>query len=122
MNRPRNYRLLLASQFIGAFGDNAILAVILGQLTFQEQAGTITENQLGAANALYTSLLFIPYVLLAPLAGFVNDRHAKTRWLLGGNGLKVAGTLVAMLSVWHGAFWQGLGYLIVGIGACFYSP
>jgi LPLT family lysophospholipid transporter-like MFS transporter len=122
MTAPRNYPLLLASQYLGAFGDNAILAVILGQLTFLQQAGRITESQLGAANAVYTSLLFIPYVLLAPLAGFLNDRYAKTRWLLGGNAIKLVGTLVALLSVRYGAFWQGLGYLIVGVGGCFYSP
>ena len=90
----RNYPLLLVSQFLGAFGDNAILAVILGQLTFQQQAGKITESQLSAANAIYTSLLFVPYVLLAPLAGYLNDRYAKTRWLSGGNLIKLLGTLI----------------------------
>jgi len=122
MGQGRNYPLLLASQFLGAFGDNAILAVILGQLTFQQRAGAITEGQLGAANAVYTTLLFVPYVVLAPLAGFLNDRHAKTRWLLGGNGIKLAGTLIAATSVWWGSLWQGLGYLVVGVGACIYSP
>lgn len=122
MSARRNYPLLLVSQFLGAFGDNAILAVILGQLTFQQQAGKITESQLSAANAIYTSLLFVPYVLLAPLAGYLNDRYAKTRWLSGGNLIKLTGTLVAAVSVWHGAFWQGLGYFIVGIGGCVYSP
>ena len=122
MRSARNYPLLLVSQFLGAFGDNAILAVILGQLTFLQKAGQISEGQLSAANATYTSLLFVPYVLLAPLAGFLNDRYAKTRWLAGGNFIKLLGTLVAGLSVWHGAFWQGLGYFIVGIGGCVYSP
>ena len=118
----RNYRLLLASQFLGAFGDNAILAVILGQLTLQQRQGLITESQLGASSALYTSLLFVPYVVLAPMAGFLNDRFAKTQWLLGGNFIKLVGTAIAAASVWHGAFWQGFGYFIVGIGGCFYSP
>jgi LPLT family lysophospholipid transporter-like MFS transporter len=122
MIAARNYPLLLLSQFLGAFGDNAILAVILGQLTFQQQHGLITQGQLGAANALYTTLLFIPYVLLAPLAGFFNDRFPKTRWLLGGNAIKLAGTLLAASSVHFGPFTQGLGYLIVGVGACIYSP
>jgi LPLT family lysophospholipid transporter-like MFS transporter len=122
MSLRRNFPLLLASQYLGAFGDNAILAVILGQLTFQQQAGRITESELSAANAIYTSLLFVPYVLLAPLAGYLNDRHAKTRWLAGGNVIKLAGTALAMLSVWQGSFWQGLGYLVVGVGGCFYSP
>ena len=41
MKSNRNYPLLLAGQFLGAFGDNAILAVIVGQLTYQAQAGAI---------------------------------------------------------------------------------
>lgn len=122
MTPNRNYPLLLASQFLGAFGDNAVLAVILGQLTFQQQQGLISQGQLGAANAVYTTVLFIPYVVLAPLAGFLNDRFAKTRWLLGGNAVKLAGTLVASASVWFGPYLQGVGYFIVGIGACIYSP
>lgn len=118
----RNYPLLLTSQFLGAFGDNAILAVILGQLIALADRGQITVEQQRNANAIYTSLLFIPFVLLAPLAGYLNDRHPKTRWLLGGNALKFAGTVVCALSIWHGYVWQGIGYLIVGIGACVYSP
>jgi LPLT family lysophospholipid transporter-like MFS transporter len=122
MRTKRNFPLLLGSQFLSAFGDNAMLAVILGQLTFQRNAGQLTDGQLGAMNALYTSLFFVPYVVLAPLAGFLNDRYAKTSWLLGGNAIKLAGTAVAGLSLWLGGAWQGLGYFLVGIGGCIYSP
>lgn len=118
----RNYLLLLAGQFLGAFADNAILAVILGQLTFEQKAGQITAAELSSYNAIYTTVYFVPYVLLAPLAGFLNDRYPKTRWLQGGNALKFLGTLVATASVWLGPLWQGLGYLAVGVGACVYSP
>ena len=122
MPTSRNYALLLSGQFLGAFGDNAILAVIVGQLTYLQKAGTITAVELRTSNTLYTSLLFLPYVLLAPLAGYLNDRYAKTSWLVGGNALKLAGTGLCALSVWFGPTWQGLGYLVVGIGACFYGP
>ena len=122
MHMKRNYPLLLASQFLGAFGDNAMLAVILGQLVFLRKEGQLTGGQLGAMNALYTSLFFVPYVVLAPLAGFLNDRYAKTSWLLGGNVIKLTGTAVAGLSLWLGGAWQGIGYCLVGIGGCIYSP
>ena len=122
MKSNRNYPLLLASQFLGAFGDNAILAVIVGQLTYLQKAGTITETELRTRNTIYTSLLFVPYVLLAPIAGYLNDRYAKTKWLLGGNALKLFGAMVCAMSVWYGAWWQAAGYFIVGIGSCFYSP
>src|ERR1700709_546800 len=122
MKSTRNYPLLLAGQFLGAFGDNAILAVIVGQLTYLQKAGEITANELRTRSTIYASLLFVPYVLLAPLAGYLNDRYAKTHWLIGGNALKVIGTALCALSVWLGAWWQGIGYFVVGIGACFYGP
>ena len=122
MKPHRNYPLLLAGQFLSAFGDNAILAVIVGQLTYLQKSGAITAAGLRTSNTVYTSLLFVPYVLLAPLAGYLNDRYAKTRWLVGGNALKLLGTAVCTLSVRFGPTWQGIGYLIVGVGACFYGP
>lgn len=122
MRPTHNYPLLLISQFLGAFGDNAILAVIVGQLTLMQKAGQITQEELRQRGTIYTSILFIPYVLLAPLAGYLNDRHAKTSWLRGGNLLKLLGTLVCGLSIWFGYSWQAVGYFIVGIGSTFYGP
>lgn len=122
MNTTRNYPLLLASQFLGAFGDNALLAIILGRLTFDRTTGLITEQDVSNANAVYSALFFIPFVLLAPLAGFLNDRHPKTLWLLGGNLIKLLGTGVGACGLLVQADWQALGYLIVGVGACCYSP
>jgi LPLT family lysophospholipid transporter-like MFS transporter len=122
MNNRRNYPLLLASQFLSAFGDNLILMLILGPFLNQFKAGTITGEAQSVANIYYTSLLFIPYVLLAPLAGYLNDRFSKNRWLLGGNFIKLAGTGLVSLGLVFGSVWQGIGYFTVGIGACVYSP
>ena len=118
----RNYPILLTSQFLSALGDNAILAVIVGQLTYLQKAGALTEAQLRTYNTVYTSLLFVPFIVLAPIAGFLNDRYPKTAWLAGGNGLKVIGTLLCTLSIAFGPIWQGIGYLMVGVGACVYGP
>lgn len=122
MKPGRNYPLLLASQFLSAFGDNALLAVIVGQLTRMNRSGEISDTILRERSALYTSLLFIPYILLAPLAGYLNDRYAKTTWLVGGNAVKLLGTAVCGLSIWMGYIWQMPGYVIVGVGSCFYGP
>ena len=122
MNSKRNYPLLLGSQFLSAFGDNAILSVILGPLTFARAAGTITEAQVNSANPLYSAVFFLPFILLAPLAGFLNDRYSKTRWLLGGNMIKLLGTLTALTGLLLENEWFAMSYLIIGIGACAYSP
>jgi MFS transporter, LPLT family, lysophospholipid transporter len=118
----RNYPLLLASQFLSAFGDNLILMVILGPFLIQRLKGTISEQDQSIANIAYTSLLFMPYVLLAPFAGYLNDRFSKNWWLLGGNLIKLAGAAVTALGVRGNHLWLGVGYFIVGIGACVYSP
>lgn len=122
MQAKRNFPLLLTSQFLGAFGDNALLAVIIGQLTYLQQQGAITADELRTTSTLYTSLLFVPYVLLAPLAGYLNDRYSKTRWLAGGNALKLTGALCCAFTSSWGSLGIGVGYLIVGVGACVYSP
>ncbi|MGI8966005.1 MAG: MFS transporter [Limisphaerales bacterium] len=122
MKTNGNYILLLASQFLSAFGVQSVLFVILGQLTFQHRDGLISARQLGIANALYACLLYLPYVGFAPLAGFLNDRFPKTRWLLGGNFISLIGVGIAALSLFGHPFWQGVGYFVVGLGACIFSP
>jgi LPLT family lysophospholipid transporter-like MFS transporter len=118
----RNFPLLLAGQFLSAFADNFILMLILGPLLAQLKNGKITDMQQSVANIFYTSLLLAPYVLLAPLAGYLNDRFSKNRWLLGGNLIKLLGSAAAAMSIVSGHGWLAAGYFIVGIGACVYSP
>ena len=125
MAGSRNYPLLLAAQTLGAFGDQFVLAVILGQFTFMKVRGEIPEADYQLANVVYPTLFFIPYVLGAPLTGYLNDRFPKTRWLLGGNLIKLAGAVLAAasLALGPGAMaWQATGYFIIGIGACIYGP
>ena len=117
----RNYPLLLASQFLSAFGDNLILMIILGPFLTQFKNGKITAEAQSIANIFYTSLLFVPYVLLAPFAGYFNDRFSKNRWLIGGNAVKLTGAALTALSTFSGQGWLAAGYFIVGIGACLYS-
>lgn len=129
MQSTRNYHLLLVGQFLGAFGDNFLLAAILGPLTFQLLSGAITEQHVSSQNALFSAVFFVPFILLAPLAGFINDRRPKTAGLFWGNLLKLAGAAVGLFGVWRYAgdfhashLWQVAGYTLVGTGACIYSP
>jgi LPLT family lysophospholipid transporter-like MFS transporter len=123
MKRTRDYSLLLTSQFFSAFGDNAVLAVIVGQLTYLQQDGSISSAQLRTISTVFTSLLFVPYVLLAPLAGYLNDRYSKASWLAGGNALKLLGTAICGASTLvGGSIGEAVGYFVVGVGACAYGP
>jgi LPLT family lysophospholipid transporter-like MFS transporter len=123
----RNYPLLLAGQFLGAFGDNFLLAAILGPLTYALGSGRITETVVNSENALFGLVFSVPFIVLAPLAGYLNDRMPKTRWLVGGNLIKLGGAAIGLAAVFalrgaasHAA--QVAAYCVVGAGACVYSP
>ncbi len=123
----RNYPLLLIGQFLGAFGDNFLLAAILGPLTYALNTGRITETLINSENALFGLVFSIPFIVLAPLAGYLNDRMPKTRWLAGGNLVKLLGTAIGLFGVLSysggGAHEiQVAAYCVVGVGACVYSP
>jgi len=129
MNSKRNYPLLLTGQFLGAFGDNFLLAIILSPLTFQLLSGAITEQQVNRQNVIFSAVFFFPFILFAPLAGFFNDRLPKTTGLFWGNLLKVVGTGIGLAGVClnldvpaRAQLWQVISYTVVGLGACIYSP
>ena len=88
----RNYPLLLVGQFLSAFGDNFLLMAILGPLTYALGTGGVSESQIGGENALFSLVFSVPFIVLAPLAGFLNDRMPKTQWLVGGNLVKLVGS------------------------------
>jgi len=123
----RNYPLLLTGQFLSAFGDNFLLAAILGPLTYALNSGRITDAVVSRENALFGLVFSAPFIVLAPLAGFLNDRLPKTTGLVGGNLIKLAGAAIGLLGVHVLAgpashVLQVAGYCVVGIGACVYSP
>src|SRR5437867_11231790 len=86
----RNYPLLLGSVSLSAFAVNALLSVIIGPLTFLRTQGQISEQQVNSTNSIYSPLFFIPFLVPAPLAGYLDDRHPKSPWLLGGNLIRLA--------------------------------
>ncbi len=124
---PRNYPLLLVGQFLGAFGDNFLLAAVLGPLTYELNTGRITETVVNGENALFGLVFSLPFIVLAPLAGYINDRMPKTSWLVGGNAIKLLGTAIGLAGLLarggaraHAV--QVFAYFVVGVGACAYSP
>ena len=122
MKNRNDYPLLLASQFLSVFADNFILMLILGPLLKQVEAGKITADAQSFAVIFYSGLLFVPCVLLAPLAGYLNDRYSKNLWLVGGNAIKLVGAALIRLGQMSAPAWLGIGYFTIGIGVCVYSP
>jgi LPLT family lysophospholipid transporter-like MFS transporter len=106
----RSLYVLVAAQFLSAFGDNAILFTVIAMVL-----------QAGAQKAWYVpalqSVFLIAYVALAPWVGTLADRLPKPRVMVFANLVKALGGLAILLGLE-----PLIAYGIIGIGAASYSP
>ncbi|MFY3771467.1 Lysophospholipid transporter LplT [Providencia manganoxydans] len=105
----RGMKAVLASQFLSAFADNALLFAILAQLK--------AEFYPEWSHPVLQMVFVFTYIILAPFVGQVADRFSKGRVMLFSNLFKFAGALGICLGL--NPF---LCYGLVGIGAASYSP
>jgi MFS transporter, LPLT family, lysophospholipid transporter len=122
MNAPKTFRLLLTAQSLSAFGDNAVYSVVMGVLLSQVNQNRIDLLAFGVQSAVYANCLFLPYVLFAPLLGWISDRYTKKNVLICANLLKTFGCFIGLFGVIIGRNLMMLSYLTVGLGAAVYSP
>ncbi len=105
-----NIYRVLATQFLTAFADNAVLFTAI----------TIIMQQVEPGNwyipALQASFL-IAFVLLAPWVGRLADARPKPRVLFAANIVKAFGAGLLFLNIE-----PLIAYAIIGLGAAAYSP
>ncbi|ELE4038485.1 lysophospholipid transporter LplT [Salmonella enterica subsp. enterica serovar Senftenberg] len=100
---------VIVTQFLSAFGDNALLFATLALLKAQFYPDWSQP---------VLQMVFVgAYILFAPFVGQIADSFAKGRVMMVANGLKLAGAAGICLGV--NPF---VGYTLVGIGAAAYSP
>ncbi|HET7526348.1 MAG TPA: lysophospholipid transporter LplT [Burkholderiaceae bacterium] len=106
---PPRFHSLIATQFVSALADNALLVVAIALL------------QRTAQPAWWTPLLkfffIVSYVALAPLVGALADAVAKARLMAWMNGVKLAGALALAVGA-HPL----VAFGVVGFGAATYAP
>src|SRR5271163_317537 len=100
---------VLASQFLSALADNALLFAALALLKVNHYAQW--------TQPVLQEFFVAAYIVLAPFAGPLADCLPKGRAMLIANGLKFVGALGICVGV--NPF---LAYGLVGIGAAAYSP
>jgi LPLT family lysophospholipid transporter-like MFS transporter len=122
MNKNTTFRLLLAAQSLSAFGDNAVYSVIAGVLLELVKTHRLSLAQFGVETAVFANCLFLPYVVLAPFAGWLSDRFPKKNVLIAANLVKVLGCLLALFATAAEMKLLLAAYLIIGVGAAVYSP
>jgi MFS family permease len=106
---PKGFHLLIASQFVSALADNALLIVAIARL-----------QELGMSGWWAPLLKFsftLSYVLLAPWTGSLADAVPKARLMAWMNALKAVGAGL-LLCGGNPLFAYGL----VGLAAAAYAP
>ncbi|MFA7160158.1 MAG: MFS transporter [Kiritimatiellia bacterium] len=122
MRKKRTFNLLIAAQSLSAFGDNAVYSVIVGMLLQSVAGGRLSLAGFGVASALYANCFFLPYVLFAPVLGWISDRFEKRSVLFAANFIKAAGAAIGCAGILSGTSLHMLAYLVIGLGAAVYSP
>ena len=121
----RSYLAVLAVQALNAFNDNFVKILLV---TF---AGVVAKGtELGDQMQLYLGAIFsVPYVLFAPLTGWLSDRFSKQRVMLWMQVLQVVifvGFLAALRLHDHHAqtalLWCLGCFFLLATQAAFFSP
>ncbi|MBV9463943.1 MAG: MFS transporter, partial [Verrucomicrobiae bacterium] len=118
MHRRRSFPCLLLAQAQVAFNDNAAKLMLVGlaqQILTAPRAGFVVN--------LLAGLLILPFVLFAPVVGWLADRFAKSRVLNGALLFQV----VIMLWLCGSLAARSLplaiiGFLLLGVQASVFSP
>ncbi|MCA9003259.1 MAG: MFS transporter, partial [Planctomycetes bacterium] len=92
--KRRSFGALTASQFLGAFNDNAFKALVLflaASLSKENPLPWVERSSLAQTfgQALPHTLFALPFVLLGPLTGVLADRVSKTRIVWWANALEI---------------------------------
>lgn len=96
---------LLISQTIGAFNDNVVKAFLPAVIAFQ-----FGKEMIEQLNYVILVLLYCPFVLFAPLAGWISDRFSKK---------KVVG--VALFSQIFGLVVLGFSFRTESLAICLFG-
>ena len=106
---PPRFHSLIATQFVSALADNALLVVAIALLQRTAQPEWWMP--------LLKFFLIVSYVVLAPLVGALADRVAKQRLMVWMNGVKLAGAFALCLGA-HPL----VAFGVIGLGAAAYAP
>lgn len=111
---------LLATQFLGAFNDNAFKLVI-SLLAVHSVADR--PDQASRYVAAAGAMLTLPFVLFSSYAGFLADRFSKKSIIVGAKGAEVAIMALGFVAFLYGNIGLMMGTLfLIGVHSTFFSP
>ena len=119
----RSYWAMIGVQALNAFNDNFVKILLVAF------AGVVAKGtDLGSSMQVYLGAIFsLPYVLFAPVAGWLSDRFSKTKVMFWMQVVQVA--IFALFLAVHGlrdtqmTLWLSLGcFFLLATQAAFFSP
>ena len=109
---------LMISQTIGAFNDNAMKAML--PLMAAVQFG---KASMDSVNQQVSILLIIPFVLFAPVAGWVTDRFSKKKVIVTALLGQLFGLGILGLALYNQSLEFSLaGFFILSVQSAFFFP
>lgn len=119
---PRHWSslwIILLVQAQNAFNDNVVRFVLVGLALVVAGDSHLGQN----VEQLSALLLILPFILLAPVAGFLSDRYSKRLVMQ----LCFVAQLVIFLWIlgclWQGNLWGVIaGFFVLSIQSAFFSP
>jgi len=117
----RSFWGLAITQFLGAFNDNLYKQLML-LLAIPAIGANISEDTQGWA----TTVFGLPFVLLSSLAGYLSDRHSKSRIIVLCKFAEIAITLLAVVAFLSYAKLGDVGtwtvLVLMGVHSTFFGP
>ncbi|MFC1704347.1 acyl-[ACP]--phospholipid O-acyltransferase [Candidatus Omnitrophota bacterium] len=117
--RSRGFKALLATQFFGAFNDNAfklVIAFIAVDKFVNQSGGSIF---LALAGALFS----LPFFLFSTYAGYLADHFSKQKIIVGAKLLEILIMVLGLFALLSGDMWFILSALfLMGTQSALFSP
>ena len=115
----RGFWYLIATQFQGAFSDNAYKYVVTLAATFT----AVTQQQKNQRVSLASALFILPFLLFSMYGGFLADRYSKRSVTLGTKLAEVGIMVLATIGLWTGHLGFSFSILfLTGAQAAFFGP
>ncbi len=119
--RDRSFWGLAITQFFGAFNDNLYKQLML-LLAIPAIGADISQDTQGWATTVFS----LPFVLLSSLAGYLSDRHSKSRIIVYCKLAEIAITLLAVCAFLSYAKLGDIGtwtvLVLMGVHSTFFGP
>ena len=102
------------------FNDNAAKLMLIALAQFP---GVLGNTDVDLVRSILAALLVAPFVLFSPLAGWINDRFAKSRVLNVTLGMQFAVMVLLIGALWARSLWGAVGcFLLLALQATAFAP